>query len=76
MQTESKNESVYNPPCPVKEQSNENQNINQKNKSKNESVKRLRDKSDTPWAFFDLSSVAAGSQSALQQYRKQVEKIR
>ena len=31
-------------------------------------MKRLRKKSDIPWAFFDLSSVAAGSQSAMQQY--------
>ena len=39
-----------------------------KRKSKNKSVKRLRNKSDTPWVFFDSSSVAAGSQSAMQQY--------
>ena len=39
-----------------------------KKKSKNESVKRLRCISDNPWAFFDLSSVAAGLQSAMQQY--------
>ena len=63
--------SVYNPPCPVKAQSKskENQKINQKKKSQ----KRIREK--TPCAsviirerFFDLSSVAAGSQSAMQQY--------
>ena len=28
-------------------------------------MQRLRDKSDNPWAFFDLSSVAAGLQSAI-----------
>ena len=62
--------SVLNPPCPVKVQSKskENQKINQKKKSKNGSVKRLRCISDTPWAFFDLSSVAEGLQSAMQQY--------
>ena len=31
-------------------------------------MKRLRCICDNPWAFFDLSSVAAGSQSAMQQY--------
>ena len=39
-----------------------------KRKSKNGSVKRLRCICDNPWAFFDLSSVAAGLQSAMQQY--------
>ena len=42
---------------------------NQKEKIK----KRIREKTpkkigDIPWAFFDLSSVAAGSQSAMQQW--------
>ena len=44
--------SVLNPSCPVREQSNGNQNINQtKIKKKNQKTnpcKRLRDKSDTP----------------------------
>ena len=31
-------------------------------------MKRLRCICDNPWAFFDLSSVAVGSQSAMQQY--------
>ena len=64
--------SVWNPPCPAKAQSksNENQKINQTKKSK----KRIRVKdsvciSDNPWAFFDLSSVAAGLQSAMQQWK-------
>ena len=39
-----------------------------KRKSKNKSVKRLRCICDNPWVFFDLSSVAVGSQSAMQQY--------
>ena len=43
---------------------NQNQKINQKTNP----CKRLRCIRDTPWAFFDLSSVAAGSQSAMQQY--------
>ena len=70
MQTESKNESVSNPIRPVRAQSKskENQKINQKEKIK----KRIREKTpkkirDIPWAFFDLSSVAAGLQSAMQQ---------
>ena len=41
--------------------------IKRKNQ-KNGSVKRLRCICDNPWAFFDLSSVAAGLQSAMQQY--------
>ena len=48
MQTESKEKSVYNPICPVKAQSksNENQNINQKEKNQKanpckDSVKNL-----------------------------------
>ena len=46
---------------------NQNQNENQNKKSKNKSVKRLRCICDNPWVFFDLSSVAAGSQRATQQ---------
>ena len=49
-------------------ESKENQNLNQKEKSKNESVKRLRCISDIRERFCDLSSVAAGLQSAMQQY--------
>ena len=51
-----------------------NQNINQKEKIK----KRIRVKTplkigDTPWAFFDSSSVAADSQSAMQQIELRVK---
>ena len=54
--------------------SRHNQNINQKEKIK----KRIRVKTplkigDTPWAFFDSSSVAAGSQSAMQQFELRVK---
>ena len=71
MQTESKEESVWHPICPVKVQSksNENQKINQKLYQKTDPCKRLRCISDNPWAFFDLSSVAAGLQSARQQWK-------
>ena len=50
MQTESKIESVLNPPCPAKAQSksNENQNINQKEKIK---------KTDPSYVFRNLSYV-------------------
>ena len=48
---------------------------NQKEKIK----KRIREKTpkkigDIPWAFFDLSSVAAGSQSAMQQIEWRMKK--
>ena len=39
-----------------------------KNKGQKNPCKRLRCICDNPWAFFDLSSVAAGLQSAMQQY--------
>ena len=50
-----------------------NQKKNQTKIQKKKSQKRIRVKTpkkigDTPWAFFDLSSVAAGLQSAMQQY--------
>ena len=50
-----------------------NQKENQTKIQKKKSKKRIRVKTpkkigDTPWAFFDLSSVAAGLQSAMQQY--------
>ena len=65
-------QSVLNPSCPVKVQSNEEQNLNQrrksKEKSKNESVKRLRCIRAIRERFLILSSVAAGLQSVMQQY--------
>ena len=50
---------------------------NQKEKIK----KRIREKTpkkigDIPWAFFDLSSVAAGLQSAMQQWEWRMKKQR
>ena len=50
---------------------NQNQNGNQNiNQNENQKTNPWRDSvkiRDTPWVFFDLSSVAAGSQSATQQ---------
>ena len=74
MQTESKEKSVYNPICPVKAQSKyKSKRKNQKANPCKDSVKNriLRER------FFDSSSVAAGSQSAMQQIElrgKNVEK--
>ena len=82
MQTESINESVLNPlVLPRHNQKKDPSKIPfvlsrynpwqkkiKKRKSKNESVKRLRKKSVIfRERFFDSSSVAAGSQSAMQQ---------
>ena len=60
---------ILNPFCPAKAQSKDkSKNKKSKRKSKKGSVKRLRDKSVIfRERFFDLSSVAAGSQSATQQ---------
>ena len=67
MQTKSKNKSVLNPICPAKEQSKSNEKSKTISK-KTDPCKRLRDKSViVRERFFDLSSVAAGSQSARQQ---------
>ena len=53
--------------CKAQSESNGNQNINQKKKSKNGSVKRIRCIRAIRERFLILSSVAAGSQSATQQ---------
>ena len=67
MQTESKEKSVLNPSCPAKAQS-KSKRKSKREKSKSESVKKTPLHPCNPWAFFDLSSVAAGLQSALLQY--------